>query len=201
MSSSSRPPEHGTAEHVRGGDGGQEERERRRAPALREPPGEEQDDAREEARLGRAEQEAEHVEARGALDEHHRRRDQAPDDHDRGEPAAGAEAREREVARHTEDHVAEREDAGADPEDRVREVEIVLELELREAHVHAVEVRDHVDEEEERDEPAHRLPEGAFLEGHAPTLTRCYFTTTLTADLRSSPSPEVPPTIALIASR
>ncbi len=169
--------------------------------ALGEPPGQEQDDAGEEACLCRTQQKAHDVEARRAVDEHHRGGDGAPDDHDRREPAAGAEARKCEIARHPEDHVAQREDPRADPEDRVAEVEVVLELELREAHVHAVEVRDHVDEEEERDEPARRLPEGAFLEGHAPTLTRVYFTTTLTADLRSSPSPEVPPTIAVIASR
>ena len=91
---------------------------------------------------------------------------------------------------------------GADPEDRVAEAEVVLELELREAHVHAVEVRDHVDEEEERDEPARGLLEGPFLESHAPTLTaRCYFTMSFMAERSSSPSPEVPATSALSGSR
>ena len=138
---------------------------------LGEPPGEEEDDPREEAGLGRAEQEPQDVEAPRPLDEHHRRREHAPDDHDRGQPAPRAEARQRQVARHAEDHVAEREDAGAEPEDRVAEAEVVLQLELREAHVHAVEVRDHVDHEEERDQPPCGLAEGPFLEAHTRDAT------------------------------
>jgi hypothetical protein len=43
-------------------------------------------------------------------------------------------------ARHAEEHTAEREDPRAQAKDRVAEVESVLELELREAHVHAVQI-------------------------------------------------------------
>jgi hypothetical protein len=72
----------------------------------------------------------------------------------------------------SQDHVADREDPGPDPEDGVAEGEVVLELQLSERDVHAVEVRDHVDQEEERDEPARGLAKRALLQSHAPTLTR-----------------------------
>ena len=52
------------AGHVRRRHRGEEQRDRPRALALGEPPGEEQDDPREEAGLGRAQQEAQDVEAR-----------------------------------------------------------------------------------------------------------------------------------------
>ena len=105
---------------------------------LGEPPGEVEDDAGEKAGLGGTEQEPEHVELAGLGDEEGAGGEDAPDDHDRGEPAARPEPVQHQVAGHAEDHVAEREDPCAEAEDRVGEVEVVLELELREAHVHAV---------------------------------------------------------------
>jgi hypothetical protein len=92
---------------VRGRDRREEESKRAGALALREPPRQVEDDPWEESRLGHAEQETEHIEAHRAADEHRRRGQQAPNDHDQGEPAAGAEAVERQVARYSGEDVSE----------------------------------------------------------------------------------------------
>src|SRR5207237_1665704 len=113
--------------------------------------GEVEDHAGEEARLRDAQQEAEEIEAPRAADEHHRRRDQAPGDHDARDPEARTQALEQQVARHLEEEVTDEEDAGTAAIDPVVEAEICPHLERCEADIDAVEVGDDVEHEHERD--------------------------------------------------
>jgi hypothetical protein len=96
----------------------EKQRGRLAAPRGRVPVGEVQDDAGEEARLGRAQQEADHVERHRRIHEHGGRREHAPGDHDAGDPAARAHAVQHHVAGHLEEKVADEEDARAQPVDR-----------------------------------------------------------------------------------
>ena len=67
-------------------------------------------DAWKESGLRRAEQRSQHVEARRADGQAHRRGDQAPRDHDARDPDGAPDAVEREVARDLEQAVAEEEE-------------------------------------------------------------------------------------------
>ena len=76
-----------------------------------EPEREKEDHAGEEARLGDAEQQPHDVEARLAAHEGLRAGDQAPGEHDAGDPAPRAETVERQIARHLEEEIGDEEDA------------------------------------------------------------------------------------------
>src|SRR5262245_32379324 len=80
----------------------------------REPVAEIQDDAGKEARLRRAEQEAQRVEARGVPQEGHRRRDKTPGDHHPRDPQPRADLVEDDVRRHFEEEITPEEDPGAE---------------------------------------------------------------------------------------
>ena len=116
----------------------------------REPLHEVEDDSREEACLCHAEEEAGDVELHGCADEEHADGDEAPGEHDAGEPAAGAETVEREVGRHFTDGVAEEEDASAEAVDRAAEVQGLVHLQGREGDIGAVHVGAAVAECDER---------------------------------------------------
>ena len=88
------------------------------------PVSEVQDDAGEEAGLEDAEQEARNVELRRRRDEHHRRGDDAPAEHDAQQRLARADPLEHQVARHLEQEVADEEDAGAQAVDRSLKVSV-----------------------------------------------------------------------------
>ena len=126
-----------------------------------EPIGEIKDDAGEEARFSHAEQEAHHVEARLAADQGHGGGDDAPAYHDAGDPDACTEMLEREVARDLEQEIAGEEDAGAGAEHRRREAEILVHGECGEADIHPVEEIHRVAENQERQEAARGLGDGA----------------------------------------
>ena len=97
-----------------------------------DPVGQVQDDAGEEPRLRDAEQDAEEVEGPFVLGEHHQRRDDAPADHDPGQPDLGPELAHQDVAGDLKGSVAEEEDAGAQCVGRVREAGVGLEGRLGE---------------------------------------------------------------------
>ena len=135
--------------------GRHEDRDHLAAPRRRVPVGEVQDDAGEEAGLEGAEQEAQHVELRRRLHEHHAGGDDAPADHDAQQRLARADLLQHQVARHLEQEVADEEDAGAQAVDRVAEGQRLLHLQLRVADVDAVEVGDDVaDDQQRHDAPA-----------------------------------------------
>ena len=117
-----------------------------------EPLHEVEDDAGEEAGFGHAEEEASGVELERRSDEHHAHGEQAPGDHDAGEPAARSEAVEQQVGGDLAGGVAEEEEAGAEAVDGGAEVQVAVHLECGEADVDAVHVGDAVAERDEGDE-------------------------------------------------
>ncbi len=131
----------------------------------REPVRQVQDHAGEETRLGDAEREAERCEAPRPRDEHHGRRDDAPADHDPGDPDACADASHDEVARHLEDGVAPEEEARAECVRRIAQADVAVHLERREPDVHAIEVGDRVAQEDVRQQSQPHLHDGGGPEG------------------------------------
>ena len=105
-----------------------------------QPVGEVQDQAGQEPCLGQAQQEAQHGEAGGAGDEGGGGGEQAPGDHDPGDPQAGADFLHDDVAGNLEDEVAPEEDAGGEAEVRRTHVQVATHGQGGEAHVDAIDV-------------------------------------------------------------
>ena len=133
--------------------------------SLREPLGEVEDDAGEEAGFGDAEEEACGVELPGGTDEEHGDGDDSPGDHDAGEPATGSEAIEEQVRGDLAGGVAEEEETCAEAVDGGAEVEIAVHLQRGEADVDAVHVGCAVAQGDERDEVAGRFAHGGCADG------------------------------------
>ena len=152
------------ADDHRHGNGHHEQGAGPRAMRRRHPVGEIEDDAREEPRLGDAQQHAEQVEAPHAADQHHRHRDDAPADHDACDPEPRADALEDQVARHLEQAVAKEEQARAQAERGVGQPEVALQLGGGKPDVHAIDVGDDVAEEDEGDQARGDAPHRGLLE-------------------------------------
>ena len=148
------------ADHGGNGNGDGEGGEEPRAIFRRIPVGQIENDAGEEAGFRHAEQEAQHVEAHLAADGRHQRRDDAPGHHDAGDPAAGAEFLQREIARHLEDEIADEEDAGAPGEDQRRELQIRVHGQRGEAEIDAVEIGKEIGQHQKRDQPPRDRADG-----------------------------------------
>ena len=138
-----------------------------RAVRRREELGQVVDDAGKEARLGRAEQEAQDVERRLALHEREAGADDGPGDHDARDPAARADLGQDQIRGHLEQEVADEEDARAQGVNGGRHPQLLRHLLLGEADVHAVEERGHEAEAQEGNhlpgDLAHQL---RFVSGH-----------------------------------
>ncbi|KVZ40533.1 hypothetical protein WL16_29135 [Burkholderia ubonensis] len=130
-----------------------EDRQHRRTPPRRIPAGQIEHQAREEAGLEHAKQEAQRMELPHAVDGDHRDRHRAPQHQDPRERAARAVPAQQRIARHLEQHVADEEQHRAEAVHRVRQAEILPHLQLREADVAAVEDRHDVADEQERHDP------------------------------------------------
>jgi hypothetical protein len=122
-------------------------------------------DARQEPGFRDAEQEAQHVEARRSLDEHHRDRQDAPRNHDARDPKTRADAHEDQVARHFEQRVADEEHARTEAIDRAAEAQVGIHLQRRETDVDAVEPRDDVEQQQERQQAPPDFGERRAAEG------------------------------------
>jgi len=117
------------------------------------------DDSGQKAGLGHTEQEAQHVEARRPLHVHHRDGQDAPRDHDARDPKARADAHEDQIARHLEERIADEEHACAEAVDHGAEPQVGVHLQRREADIDAVEPRDDVEQQQERQEAPPNLRE------------------------------------------
>jgi hypothetical protein len=126
----------------------------------REPIGEIEDDAGEEARFGDAQQKAHHVETGLAIDKSHGGGDEPPADHDARDPDGRAESLERQIARDLEQDIADEKDAGAGPEHRGRETEVLVHGERGEPDIHPIEEIHRIAEAKKRDETARGLGNG-----------------------------------------
>ena len=112
------------------------------------------DEARKESRLGKAQKKPERVKSGRAADEHRRRRHQPPRNHDAGDPPPRADAREDDVARNLEQHVAQKEDAGAEAVGPRGKSERLVHLQRGESDVDSVEVSDDVEKKEKGNQAA-----------------------------------------------
>ena len=130
-------------------DGGQKDGDHPAAAGRGVPVGEVEDDAGEKARLERAQQKAGHVELHGRGDPGHGGGDDAPDHHDAHQGLAGADFLQQQVAGHFKQKVANEEQARAKAVGGVAKIQRLLHLDLRVANVDAVEVGDHVAQQQQ----------------------------------------------------
>ena len=122
----------------------------------REPQRQKIQHAGREAGFHGADQEAQRVELPLVLHERHQRGGDAPRDHDARDPAPRADLVQHHVAGDFEQHVADREQAGADAVRRVGQRQAALQREFGEADVDAVEKGEQVaDHDEGHDAPRH----------------------------------------------
>src|SRR5205814_8157771 len=97
------------------------------------------------------------------MNEQGRSRQQSPADGDARDPATRADAREDDVAGHLEERVAEKENARAESIRGRAEAKILVHLQRREAHVHAVDEAHDVQREQEGQQSAAYLARGRLL--------------------------------------
>ena len=141
------------ADHGGDRDGDGEGGQKTRAIFRRIPIGQIENDAREKSRLGDAEQKAQGVKTPDPADHGHQRGDDAPRHHDARDPAAGAEFLQRQIARHLEDEIADKEDAGAPGEDDRRKFQLRVHGQRGEAEIDAVEIGQEIGQHQKRDQP------------------------------------------------
>src|SRR6266550_6176216 len=122
------------------------------------------DDAGEEARFRKTEEESHDVELPGGVDESREYRERAPRDHDAGQPFPRAPPLDYDCARHLEEHVAEIKHGNAKSVNLVTESEVGLHAENRERDIHSIELRDNVQQEDEREDPRRDASSGALGE-------------------------------------
>ena len=156
------------------GDGEHEQRDHPGAVDRWEPQGQVIDDSGEEPRLRDAEEEAERVEHRlvrdaeprgDRADEGEEGGDDAPAQHDAGDPEPRAEPVQGEVGGHFQQEVGDEEQPRAEAVGRLRQAERRVHLQLGEADVHAVQVGDEIAHHQERHEPPHHLGNCSVLDG------------------------------------
>ena len=154
-SSFSSASDSGRADDHRDRGGHHEERAGPGAVRGRDPVGQVEDHPREEAGFGDARgARATAMNDRTSVMNIVAHRDETPADHDAGDPAAGADAFQDEVARDLEQAVAEEEEPRAKPEFGGAQAQVALQLGRREADIHAVDIGDDVADEGEGDEAA-----------------------------------------------
>src|SRR5262249_42310374 len=115
-----------------------------------------------------AEEQGRGHERRRARYERRRHRDESPADHDARDPAACADALEDYVARDFEQAIPEEEQSGRDAVRRRAQPEIALQFFRDEPDVDAIEIRDDIADEGERNEtPADARKDAPLVDGSA----------------------------------
>jgi hypothetical protein len=136
------------------GERGHEQAVDARAVAGREPVGQIQHHAGEEARLDHAQDEAQHIEHGGRGHIGHGHGGRAPEDGDARQRLACADLLQQQVAGHFEQEVADEEDAGAQAVDSLAELQVLQHLQLGEADVDAV----YPGQDKEKDQKGDQAP-------------------------------------------
>lgn len=134
----------GTGPCCRDGRAGYEDGGGLAALASRNPPGEVEDDCREEPGFGSSQQEPEHVEHHFVLDEGHQEGDDAPADHNAGQPHLGAVLLHHHVAGKFEDGVGDEEQPSPEAVGRGPDANVGLKVFVGVADIGAVELVAHV---------------------------------------------------------
>ncbi|MNQ82362.1 hypothetical protein D3C85_974110 [compost metagenome] len=142
------------------GDRHTDEKQRGNAPASAGgiPVGEVQNDPREEPGFCHAQQHAQSVELPRRLHEHGQCRHQPPQQHDSQQRLARTDAGQQQIARHFEQQEPDEKQAGAQPEHRCAETQVVAELQLGNANVDPVYVIDDVAQQQQRHDPPADAP-------------------------------------------
>ena len=128
------------------------------------------DDARKETGFGDTEEKPHNVELHGRPDKCRAGRDQAPGDQNPREPFARAPAFDEQRAGNFQREIAEEEDADAQAEDFVGELQVAGHAQLREADIGPVEISHQINEDHQRhDAPGDFAPQQGGpggIEGH-----------------------------------
>ena len=122
-----------------------------------------QDQPWQEPSLGHPKQEAHDSKAGGAGDEGSGRRQQAPGDHDAGNPQPSADFLHDDVAGHLEDEIAPEEDAGGETEFCGAHVQVTAHGQGGETDVDTVDVGQQVGQDRDRQQAPVDLPDSGFL--------------------------------------
>ena len=93
-----------------------------------------------------------------------RRRDDAPGDHDAGDPDARADLFQEDVRWHFEDEISDEEQAGAEAEGGLAQAERLVHVELGKADIDAIEIGHEIADDQERDQPPHHLADDTFFQ-------------------------------------
>ncbi len=111
-------------------------------------------DARQKARFCGAHQETDDIKLAGGVDEGHQQRHQSPGNHDARDPAASAPSFNDQRTGDFQQEVTKEEDPRPQPNHALAETKVIGHLECRRTYVHAIEKGDHVEQEQEGQEPA-----------------------------------------------
>src|SRR6185312_4750211 len=137
-----------------------------RAIYRRKPQGQIKDDAGKEARLACAEQQPKGIEnrfvrnadcPRNRRDKGERGRDDPPGDHDAGNPNPRANPFQKEVRRHLKQKIGNEEKSGAQSEGGLAEAKRLVHMQLGEADIDAIQIRNEIAQDQKRYQPPHHL--------------------------------------------
>jgi hypothetical protein len=101
--------------------------------------------------------------ARYLRDEGERAGDDAPADHDAGDPDPRTDPLEEQVGRHLEQEVGDEEQPGAEPERRLVEPERLVHMQLGEADIDAIEIGNEVTQDQKWNQAPHHLADHALF--------------------------------------
>ena len=154
------------------------------------PIGDEKDHAGEEAGFGGAKQETQHQEGSRSANQRERAGDEAPRDHDAGDPGARAKPLQSQIARHFQKEIAEKEDARAEAIGLGIDADRLVHLQRGEADIHAVDVVDQIGSDQEwHQTPGHPKDRFRFqFAGHG-RRRHCCSSTTSSLSVRGSGAP------------
>ena len=167
-----------SSDHPRHRDGKNEKRHHSPAQPVWKPECKIEDNAGKESGFGGAKQDAREIELLRTRDERHRHGNEAPQAHDAGDRLARADFLQQQIARHLEQDVADVKQADAQPIARIGQVEIVLKLQFGKTDIDAINVVQHVADEDEGDDPQDHLavkPAFAIICRNRKTLSHAEF--------------------------
>ena len=148
---------HQPHQHVAQGERHVEPAHRPRPHGLGEPERKIVEDTRKEPRLRHTQQKPKRIKTSRSPHQHHRRRQNAPRQHDPRDPPPRPELQQQQVRRQLTDRIADEEHPRAKPIDPRVEVQIAVHRKLGVADVRAVHERDAVSERKQRNQPPRRL--------------------------------------------
>ena len=146
------------ADEVSERDGDHKGRNNARAVAGRDPPGQIQHDAGEEACFRCSEKKTDDIERRGILNQRHAHGDDAPADHNARDPQPGADFLHGQVARHLKQEIGHEVEAAGEAKRRFAEAKVLIHLQRSHADIPAIDNGDQVTDNQKRKNTPDHLP-------------------------------------------